>query len=264
MWEAASLSKPVVALLALERSIAAPELLTSPLVTSGERFGLPDDDRWADLTLLDAINHTTGFPNWRPQGEPLSFDADPGTPGYSGEGYELLLAELTARSDLPADVALGQHLQRLGMQQSSFTPDLAAMSNVAIGHDTDARPLPKTSVGVARASGSLHTTVRDYVRFLSLIARPGAARHSVLRTAAARMADRTVETLPGHGRTLGWAFTSTSAGDVLWQHGDNPGFKHIAAVNPSTGAAVVVFTNSDEGQAIYRDICKRILDVDVW
>lgn len=264
LWEAASLSKPVVALLALERSVTEPDLLTAPLATTGEGFGLPGDDRWSALTLEHAITHTTGFPNWRADGEALSFATDPGTPGYSGEGYELLLAELAARTDLSAEVFLEAFLQRLGMTRSSFTPDRTALTTAATGHDARRGPLPKMAATVALASGSLHTTVGDYLHFLSLVARPGDVADHRLQAAVRRMADRAVETLPGHGRTLGWAYTTTASGDVLWQHGDNPGFKHIAVVSVATGTALVVFTNSDDGQAIYRDVCRRLLAVEVW
>lgn len=264
LWEAASLSKPVVALLALARSAQASDFLTSPLVTSREQFGADDDSRWAELTLWHALNHTTGLPNWRPSGDPLSFESDPGTSGYSGEGFELLLVELAARAALPADVLLDRHLRSLKMSRSSFTPDLEQMAVVAIGHGPSDEAIQKVQVETARASGSLHTTAADYMSFVSAVARPDAIANPSLQGAARRMGDRSVEHLPGYGRTPGWAFTQTADGDVLWQHGDNPGFKHIAAVRPATAEAVVVFTNSDNGQALYREVCKRVLAVDVW
>lgn len=264
LWETASLSKPVVALLALERGILDPDFLTKPLTVSPRQFGAATDDRWGELTLLHTLAHTTGLPNWRSTGESLSFESDPGSPGYSGEGFELLLAELSSRLGVRAVSLLERHLDRLQMATSSFTPDFTAVSSVATGHLLSGEPVPKHRDGIARASGSLHATAADYMRFLSVVARPDPTVDSGLATAAQRMASRSVETIPGHGRTLGWAFTQTASGDVLWQHGDNPGFKHVAAVCPDTGQAVLVFTNSDAGQTIYREVCRRVLHVEVW
>lgn len=264
LWEAASLSKPVVAFMALERSVDHSGLLSRPLRTSAPSFGAVDDRRWHELTVQHALTHTTGFPNWRAADRPLAFESDPGSPGYSGEGYELLLAELALDAASSADVCLHDVLHRLGMSESSFTPAPEARSDVAVGHDESGRAVPKRWPTAPKASGTLHTTAHDYARFLSVIACPDDIRDRSLRAAATRSAERSLETFEGHGRTLGWAFTQTSSGDVLWQHGDNPGFKHIAAIRPSTGEAIVVFTNSDAGQAFYRTVCKRVFDVDVW
>jgi len=189
----------------------------------------------------------------------LSFERDPGSPGYSG--FELLLVELSDRSASPAETLLERHLQWLQMAGSSFTPDFATLSNVAIGHTLSGEPIPRGRDRTVTASGSLHTTAADYMRFLSAVARPDVIADPGMHAAVQRMAEQSVETLPGQGRTLGWAFTQTPSGDVLWQHGDNPGFKHIAAVRPDTGEAVLVFTNGDAGQRLYRDVCQRILQV---
>ena len=264
LWETASLTKPVVALLALERATLDPEFLTQPLIVSPGQFGAATDDRWGELTLSHMLTHTTGLPNWRTTGKSLSFESDPGSPGYSGEGFELLLAELSNRLGSPAATLLERHLDRLQMATSSFIPEFSSLSNVAIGHLLSGEPIPKRRDRVAMASGSLHATAADYMRFLSAIARPDPGADSGIAAAAQRMANRSLETLPGHGRTLGWAFTQTAAGDVLWQHGDNPGFKHIAAVCPDIEQAVLVFTNGDAGQTIYREVCRRVLQVEVW
>ncbi len=150
------------------------------------------------------------------------------------------------------------------MSDSSFIPDPATARVVATGHDESGRPVLKHYPTVPKASGSLHTTVHDYLQFLRTIARPNNAENAALRDAAERVAERQTEVFPGYGRTLGWAFIEGDHGDVLWQHGDNPGFKHVAAVRPSTGEAIVVFTNDDNGQPLYRELCRDFLDVEVW
>lgn len=122
-WEAASLSKPVVALLAAADASADPTLLGQPLTTDLVAFGADSDEQWADVNLFQLLTHGSGLPNWRDEGQLLGFESDPGTPGYSGEGYQLVLTELAHRADLAAGPLLDQHLERLGMSGSTFTLD---------------------------------------------------------------------------------------------------------------------------------------------
>lgn len=262
VWEAASLSKPVVAMAALAR---ADEIeLSGPLALGPGDVGATPDERWDSLSLSHLLCHTSGLPNWRAPGQPLRFEADPGSAGYSGEGYELALAEMSARWGEPAEVLLADHLHALGMSSSSFTRTEADGADVAIGTDERGQQVPKSWPPAARASGSLHTTTGDYLTFLASQTPPDLQADLPLAIAARRMVTPAIDHAPGHGRTLGWASTATAAGAVLWQHGDNPGFKHVAAVRPATSEAMVVFTNSDVGQDFYRMVCRVLLDVEVW
>ncbi len=264
LWEAASLSKPVVALLAAELAGKDPEILQGPLTTDLSSFGADQDGRWPSVRLHHLLTHSAGLPNWRVSGEPLGFESDPGTPGYSGEGFELALRELSSLSGLNATLLLERHLEALAMRSSTFLPTESGSHTLAIGHDDDAKPRTKTFPTSPRASGSLHTTVPDFMRFLRAVARPAEVGRPSLREGVHRTAQRETEVIPGFGRTLGWAFAHGQHGDVLSQHGDNPGFKHIAAVRPATGEALLVLTNDDRGQGLYRALCKDFLDVDVW
>lgn len=264
IWEAASLSKPVVALLATTNALADPTLLQQPLTTDLAGFGADSDARWDAVNLFQLLTHGSGLPNWRDEGQLLGFESDPGTPGYSGEGYELMLSELAHRSGVAAGPLLDEHLARLGMSASTFTPDPSRDAATVIGHDESGAAVPKQYWSEPKAASSLHTTIDEYMRFLRLIARPNEAASPELKAATERLTKRETEVIPGYGRTLGWSFNEGDHGDVLWQHGDNPGFKHVAAARPATGEAIVVFTNDDNGQPFYRDLCRDFLDVEVW
>ncbi|HZJ26714.1 MAG TPA: serine hydrolase domain-containing protein [Acidimicrobiia bacterium] len=235
IWEAASLTKPLVTLGALALGGGDPTFLTRPLEVQPSAVGAVDDPRWRELTIRHLVTHTTGLPNWRPAGEPLAFVSDPGTFGYSGEGFELLLAELCARVGASALDLLEPHLRRLGMESSSFTFTLPVQATAAFGHDDHGRPVAKKQPEVPMGSGSLHTTLQDYLQFATGICSPATLADPLLQAAARTMTETQIELLPGHGRTFGWAYIDTPAGRVLWQHGDNPGFKHVVALRPVTG-----------------------------
>jgi len=264
LWEAASLSKPVVALLAIEQIRDEATFLSQSLSIDPRSLGADDDARWAEVTPFHLLTHTSGLPNWRENGQQLGFESDPGTAGYSGEGYELLLTELSTRSGMLVGPMLDLHLARLGMLSSTFTPQDTTAAWVVVGRSESGSDVPKHHPAEAKASGSLHTTAMDYLRFLRHVARPYEAAEPHRSVEAKLVAERQTEVLPGYGRSLAWAFVESDLGDVLWQHGDNPGFKHVAAVRPSTGEALVVLTNDDNGQPLYRELCKGFFDIEVW
>lgn len=63
-----------------------------------------DEPVQADITVRHVLSHTTGLPNWRPDGEDLVPLRPPGVQwGYSGEGFVLLQHHLERRSGRPID-----------------------------------------------------------------------------------------------------------------------------------------------------------------
>lgn len=86
------------------------------------------------VTMLRVLTHTSGLPNWRGPAESLRaggcdgaagtevlrFERDPGSFGYSGEGFELLLHALGRRADRAPVELLDGLLRQFGMADSSF------------------------------------------------------------------------------------------------------------------------------------------------
>ena len=102
-FNAASLVKPVLADLAL--------------VTLDDL----DEPVHDEITVRHVLSHTTGLPNWRPEGKPLRASRPPGQRwGYSGEGFVLLLRFLERRLGAPVRHLTDREVfQPLGMTQSS-------------------------------------------------------------------------------------------------------------------------------------------------
>src|SRR4030095_1153264 len=91
VFEAASLSKPVMAYAALKLVDAGKLDLDKPLAQYLEKPYLEGDDRLNLITARRVLTHTTGFPNWRQQGQPLKIVFPPGERfSYSGEGFVYL------------------------------------------------------------------------------------------------------------------------------------------------------------------------------
>src|SRR5215471_12239255 len=91
VFEAASLSKPVFAYAVLKLVDAGKLDLDTPLTRYLPGAYVENDDRLNLITARIVLSHRTGFPNWRPQGQPLKIHFRPGEKfSYSGEGVVYL------------------------------------------------------------------------------------------------------------------------------------------------------------------------------
>jgi CubicO group peptidase (beta-lactamase class C family) len=268
VWEAASLTKPVVARYALRLAAAGGIDLDEPLRIDLAAVQATADPRWAQVTIRRVLTHTSGLPNWRgpresqrvagadiPRGtEVLTFKHDPGLFGYSGEGFEVLLHALCGRFSLGPKELLESILQLFRMPHSSFLWQASFADNTAFPHLAGGQVLPKMHPLQPRAAGSLHTTLPDYVAFS--LAALGDESDEIFRPG--------VDLGHGHGRSLGWGTVRTPDGIVAWQHGDNRGFKHLVALRRDQGDGVVIFTNSDDGESLYLEAFQSTLGTALW
>lgn len=243
VFEAASLSKPVVTAAALKlrsRGLLDIDTLLSTYV-AGETIEptAPLDQLTARMVLC----HTTGLQNWLWQtGEKPHLHFTPGSRfSYSGLGFKYLQTVMEHITGEP----LAQHVQRevlapLGMRHSSFVwrDDYAA--DAATGHNEDGKPVDKWKPAHAIAGASLHTTPMDYARFLiSLMNSQNGAAIQMLRPRA-----RITEDL-SWGMGIGLAHTHN--GDLFWHWGDNGAFKAFCMGSHSQRAGIVLLTNGANG-----------------
>ena len=247
VWPAASLAKQVVAALVLQLARQNAIDLDASMEEHALAAGAAPDPRLAALTARHLLTHHGGFPNWRPPGEPLRLLAAPGERfGYSGEGFELLLGLVDPDAGLAS----------LGMADSAFgrLPSSSVDENVAVGHPGAGREEP-----YGRVPGfptRLYLTARDCGMFLArLTARVPEGWVEQLVTPAVWLDDT-------NARTLGMALRRTPSGDLVGQHGDDPGFKHLLWARLAGGAGVAVFTNSDTGMDLARRVAASVVGED--
>ncbi len=138
VWEAASLSKPMFAYMALQLVDRGELALDAPLVTYARPDYLGKSPWLARITVRDVLRHSTGLPDWRkdPANEPLEPAVAPGTRiDYSGEAFvwlQLAVERLTGES-------LDQTMHRLlfapaGMRDSSYAWDAGLAERSVYGH----------------------------------------------------------------------------------------------------------------------------------
>ena len=212
VMNAASLVKQIIAHLALELV----EDLDEPVL--------------GEITVRHVLTHTTGLPNWRPEGRPLEPLRPPGVRwGYSGEGFVLLQEHLERRAGVPiATLASDRLFLPLGMEQSYLADPEPGFHGY--------RPLL--------------TTVADYGRFLAHVLLIDDVRWEPLWPI-----DDELAWGAGWGIELGPPVCG-------WQWGLNDDANNFVIGCPSTGDGVVVMSDDPDGRSYYRSVVQHELPGD--
>ena len=277
VFEAASLSKPVFAYAVLKLADAGKLDLDTPLVKYLAGY-VENDNRLDLITARMVLDHTTGFPNWRPFGQPLKIYFDPGSRfSYSGEGFVYLqkVVEHIAGKSLAA-VMKDLVLDPFGMTSSSYVWQDGYDSRIAVGHSQAgiARPVRKPTD--PNAASSLHTTARDYARFVAGLLNLGPLNLGPLNngrlkpetwkqmlTPQIKVNEGCVNcTFAVAGKPssqvswgLGIGLQQTELGQAFWHWGDNNSEYNCFVVGfRDRGAGMVIFTNSGNGLSIIPEI----------
>jgi CubicO group peptidase (beta-lactamase class C family) len=267
-FQAASLSKPVFAYTVLRLVDRGVLDLDRPLLEYvglekarrlhlGERF---DDPRIEAITARMVLTHTSGFPNWRQNGE-LVLLFDPGERfGYSGEGIGLLqqvVEDITGAS--VEELARVETFEPLAMTHSTYTAANIDLADYAWPHDGAGAPDPwpddlEARLAKARphAAASLTTTAPDFARFLIALINGVGLEPATFD----ELVRPQVDLVDGGGVAwgLGTGLERCETGYRVWHWGDNGDSKALYVADPATGDSFVYFANGYNGLSIAREI----------
>lgn len=282
LFEAASMSKPVFATLAMQLVDRRQLDLDRPLARYVAVPWYPPAPEAARLTARHVLSHTSGLPNWRDGGEEreggVPFLFEPGARfGYSGEAMYSLqqVVEHVTGADLAARARTALFAP-LGMERSTFVWTPAADGALATGHDTDGKPLPRAKYLHPHAAYTLLTTPEEYAK---LLVETMNAAHSGTKTLSRRAAQamltpqvrvdaREPMERPGaaEGRAvswgLGWSLNDTAAGRIAHHSGANrTGFRCFSQFAPDRGSALVIMTNGLGGGDLWTRVVATIGDL---
>ena len=271
LYNVASLTKPVSAEVVLRLASAGRFSLDEPMYPVWTDPDVAADPRRKLLTPRLALSHRTGFPNWRflaADGK-LAFAHTPGTSvGYSGEGYEWVSRFAARKAGRPfEDLARKLVLDPAGMKSTSYTRRPWFAGRVALGTDTEGKPVAPVQNEAYLASDDLHTTAADYARFM-IRAMEGKGLTPALRaerekvqasTRAENCAGEKAKTCPVElGFGLGWEVQRFRGETILFHTGADQGEFTLAFFNPRTKSGTVVLTNSRNGALAIVDVLDRI------
>jgi CubicO group peptidase (beta-lactamase class C family) len=265
VFEAASLSKPVFALVVL-RLVAVGRLSLDTPLTHYFDSSITADPRAGRLTARQLLMHASGFPDWRPLGMPLRMYFEPGSRfSYSGEGMQYLqrvVEHVTGRS--VEDLAREAVFVPLEMSYSSYVwrsdyDRLKATAYDAVGH-----PVAQWRPKRANVAFSLHTTAGDYARFLLALyqdsTRPMLVSRMPVSTACIYCTDGQPIRLSNEvSWGLGIGIERTPRSWAVWHWGNNGERQAYAVMRLDTGDGVTVFANSANALGIMTDIVHLVL-----
>ncbi|MEJ8836811.1 serine hydrolase domain-containing protein [Ramlibacter sp. AN1133] len=268
VFEAASLTKPVVSLIALQLVDEERLDLDAPLHTIGGDY-VHGDARAQAITARHVLTHTSGLPNIVSDETPLKTYFPPGARfNYGSSAFAWLQRAMEIRTGRALeDLACERVFTVFGMPDSSLRWEQRFETNHAQGHDLEGRPLAKRRPACAAASWSLLTTATDYARFVQAVLQGqglSPAMHACWLTPAVQAREGVDEVLNADAALqedvawgLGWGIEP--AQDCFFHWGNIPGFRSFVMADRRTGDAVVWFANSDHGLRL----AHRILPVTV-
>lgn len=264
----------------LDRPIA--EVLSQPWSAIPKWADLASDPRANRITARMLLSHTAGFANYRflePDGR-LRLHFEPGTKyAYSGEGLNLLQVVVEKVTGQSADALMRERVFKpLGMTRTSMTWQPQLADDTAVGHDRRGRSIGHVQRPAPRAAGSMDTTIADVAKFLSATVRgtlispeakqamltPRIAIHTAAQFPTLAMIPTQDNDRVGLAYGLGWGLlTKTPYGPGYFKEGHDDGWGHYMLAFDTPGIAIVLMSNSDNGETIYRAILNKVLHDDV-
>jgi CubicO group peptidase (beta-lactamase class C family) len=272
IFNVASLTKPIVAILTLRLVGMGRWNLEEPLSDYFVDPDLVNDPRHMKLNTRMVLTHQTGLPNWKGN-EPskkLSFAFEPGTDvKYSGEAFQYLRQSLEHKFKLPLEeLSRAFVFKPFGMKDTRHYWDSSMdESRYAGRYDKDGKALEIEKWHEAHAANLLLTTIGDYSRFaVNVLKGAGLSRevyndmvspHPPSGNPSSSLKD---EKLPFG---LCWLLVrGLSNGEYALVHsGRNPGIATIVILLPQSKRGVVVLTNGENGDQVYKRVITQSLDL---
>jgi CubicO group peptidase (beta-lactamase class C family) len=266
IWNVASMTKPITAIVALKLINAGKWDLDEPVY---EYFTDPDianDPRAKLLTTRIILSHQTGLPNWRGNNNDgkLSFEFEPGTKyQYSGEGYEYLRKALEKKFKKSLEQLANELIFKpLKMKDTKFIwDDKMDSTRFAKCHNEKGELYETQKNTTANAADNLLTTVEDYSKFLIHILNGAGLSDKLYK----EMVTNQVKINEYKHWGLGWWIDENINDNkdfALIHGGDDIGVHTIAFIVPKTKQALLIFTNCDNGTDVFAEILVKFLGKD--
>jgi len=236
---------------------------------------LEGDDRYKKITARMCLSHTTGFPNfrWFEPDKKLRIKFDPGSRvSYSGEGMyflQMIIQEITGK-DLES-LARQYIFEPCGMTRSSYVWHPEYEKAYAVGHDAkgDSTFFPRRTI--SNAAGSLTISMDEFNRFYTMLingrrlsnksfkemTNSQISIRSIKQFGQLSMKDSTLNDNIKLGYGLGYVILQSPYGRAYFKEGNDVGWGHYSIAFPDKKIAVVILTNSANGESIFKDLLKE-------
>lgn len=269
IFRGASLGKPLFAYAVLKLSEQHKIALDTPLLSyvppsyleTHFLKGPMGDQQLRLITARMVLNHTSGLPNWRADGKPLTTMFVPGSRySYSGEGYYLLQTVVEYVVGEPVESFMQRTVFRpMGMSHTSYVYHVADSLQYARSYDMSGQLMADEQEPV-NVAHTLRTTADDYARFIaSALMKPGPTTSALLGSQV-----KTDICQPGRvSWGLGLAIQHSARGDLFCQWAKSPAASGYLIGSADQKVAVVYLVNvANQGLRIAERIVKVGLNYD--
>jgi len=157
----------------------------------------------------------------------------------------------------------------LGMKHSSYTWHPVFEKNYCFGHDKTGKVIPKDKDNAPRSASTLETTPDDYNLFTAAVLQKKILKKTTYDTLFKQQLrirsrfqmepeawkDSTADyddILIGYA--LGWGRLQTPYGFGVFKEGHGDGFQHYSILFPEKKLGIVILTNSDNGESIFKEL----------
>lgn len=272
IWNVASLTKPITAIVALKLVSLGKWDLDEPVYKYWTDPDIAKDPNNKLLTTRIILSHQTGFPNWRFMNESgkLDFKFKPGTKyQYSGEGLEYLRKALESKFHKSLNQLASELIfEPLKMTDTQYFWDKKTdASRFATGYDNKGNAYETHKNTTANAADDLLTTIEDYGTFLCSVLNGDGLTKKVFDEMTANQ----VETEKGKHFGLGFEKYDLENGEYALSHGgSDQGVQTLVFILPKTKQGLLIFTNVDDGYKVYEKLLlhylgkngKRLIDIE--
>jgi D-alanyl-D-alanine-carboxypeptidase/D-alanyl-D-alanine-endopeptidase len=241
---------------------------------------LKGDTLYKKITARMCLDHTAGFANWRwdEPDQKLRVNFNPGSKySYSGEGLVYLQVVLEHMLGKSLEQLMQEKIFKpLKMTRSSYTWQPSFEGDYCVGHMASGGLYEKDKDNDARSASTLETTLDDYTLFTTAVLQstilnksstksmftPQLRLRSVQQFGPLRFRDSTANDGIELSYGLGWGLLQSPQGTGAFKEGHGDGFQHYTIVFPETGTGIIILSNSDNAESIFKELLEiSIADV---
>lgn len=252
----------------------------TPVMKWHDNYGdLRNDTLYKKITARMCLDHTSGFPNWRwfEPDQKLRVKFPPGSKfSYSGEGLVYLQVVLEKMLNKSLEQMMKEKVfAPAGMTRSSYTWQKQFEDDYCLGHDANGKPYEKDKDNDARSASTLETTLDDFTKFVEAVLNKRILNSSTTKkmfTPQIRIrTSQQQEFGPNSSRDtsandaialsygLGWGVLQSPYGTGAFKEGHGDGFQHYAIIYPKKGTGILIMTNSDNSESIFKYLLASLI-----
>ena len=163
------------------------------------------------------------------------------------------------------------------MRRTSFLWQPSFKSDYALAHDKNTDTLARDKRISGNAAGSMETTIADYSRFLSAVMQgKRISQHAKQEMLSPQINIYSAHQFPSLSKDttsenaaiqlsygLGWGLFKSKYGKAFFKEGHGDGWVHYVISFPDKKYAVIIMTNSANGESMFKELVKYLTDVTI-